>query len=255
MHPIEMPLDPSGQTRVSIYQKLIPGTLNKLPSLHHKPSLINASDNPSESGSQTPLARTYDVQTSFAGQPTFQASTSHSVPLTAPVGPQIGRRISYANPPVIQTQGGLTPLLESVDHAIKDTGMQSLRLGGDISPDDFTRAVAVATASALRHQQNHAHSPARARASTEVEAIAGGHEAPSWSRTTSASVLLACTALYAAIAGAKYNSQRLSVVRHLNFFLQRSSSRSLMSCSRDQALMRNSSVSLFSHLFLTLQNS
>jgi len=78
-----------------------------------------------------------------------------------------------------------------------------------MTTDDFTRAVAVATVSALRHQQqNHSHSPGRVR-STVVEhesAVAsggqghGGHDAPSWSRTTSASVLLGCTALYAVIA-------------------------------------------------------
>ena len=69
-----------------------------------------------------------------------------------------------------------------------------------MTTDDFTRAVAVATVSALRHQQTHAHSPARVRTSGEHEAP-GGHDAPSWSRTTSASVLLACTFLYALIAG------------------------------------------------------
>lgn len=99
-------------------------------------------------------------------------------------------------------QGGLTPLMESVDHAIHDSGIQPLNLPGNITPDDFTRAVAVATVSALRHQQNHAHSPARGRMAPELEGGGhGGHEAPSWSRVTSASVLLACTALYAAIAG------------------------------------------------------
>ena len=80
--------------------------------------------------------------------------------------------------------------------------MQPLQLPGNITPDDFTRAVAVATVSALRHQQQRqATSPARLRAQQELEAGHGGHDAPSWSRTTSASVLLACTALYAAIAG------------------------------------------------------
>lgn len=35
----------------------------------------------------------------------------------------------------------------------------------------------------------------------EEEESHGGHEAPSWTRFTSAGVLLACTVLYAAIAG------------------------------------------------------
>jgi Ca2+:H+ antiporter len=78
----------------------------------------------------------------------------------------------------------------------------------DMTPDEFTRAVAVATVSALRQQQAQAHSPVRMRVSGmtnagESEGGHGGHDAPSWSRFTSASVLLVCTALYAAIAGAK----------------------------------------------------
>ena len=112
----------------------------------------------------------------------------------------MARRISYANPPVINGPG-FTPILESVDHAIKDTGIQPLQLPGNLTTDEFTRAVAVATVSALRHQ-NQARSPARLRTSGgEMDAGHGGHDAPSWSRTTSASVLLACTALYAIIAG------------------------------------------------------
>lgn len=83
-----------------------------------------------------------------------------------------------------------------------------MQLPENLTTDDFTRAVAVATVSALRHQQAYSQSPARARGSAlgandvqEDVGGHGGHDAPSWSRTTSASVLLACTALYAAIAG------------------------------------------------------
>jgi len=90
---------------------------------------------------------------------------------------------------------------------VKNTGMQRMQLPENITTDDFTRAVAVATVSALRHQQAHAHSPARLRGSGlgatdghDDSSDHGGHDAPSWSRTTSASVLLACTALYAVIA-------------------------------------------------------
>ncbi|KAF9816892.1 hypothetical protein IEO21_03766 [Rhodonia placenta] len=151
----------SGQNRLSVYHRLLPG--------------IHAPQNQSQS-----------------------ATSSTQLPASSS-----GRRISYANPPVIQTQG-LTPLMETVDHAIKDTGLQPTSLPANMTTDDFTRAVAVATVSALRHQQHHSRSPARVRISaTELEAAAGGHgghDAPSWSRTTSASVLLACTALYAIIA-------------------------------------------------------
>jgi Ca2+:H+ antiporter len=129
-------------------------------------------------------------------------STSTSVP------PQPGRssvssnrRVSYAS------QTNLQPVLESVDQVVKNTDLQNMQLPEPMTTDDFTRAVAVATVSALRHQQQQAysHSPGRVRSGVEHEGTGagghGGHEAPSWSRTTSASVLLGCTALYAVIAG------------------------------------------------------
>lgn len=197
---MEVSLDNAGN-RISLYQRLIPGTLQRHPNLHRKPSIVtttaseSASTEPSRS--QTPVPRAYEPAiVSSAGQlnPAGQ---------TQPAGPET-RRVSYANPPAVQ-QPGYTPLLESVDHAIKDTGLQPLQLPGTLTPEDFTRAVAVATVSALRHQQRHAHSPGRIRTSGGQEAEGhGGHEGPSWSRTTSASVLLACTALYAAIAGSLF---------------------------------------------------
>lgn len=193
LHPVEVPLPPSAG-RLSLYQKLIPGvsqTANgKGPSLRHKASNLTGESQPT-SRSQTPTPRAPDVQAGTSSQP--QSATA--------VQSGSGRRISYAIPPVAQIQGGITPLLESVDHAIKDPALQPLNLSGELSRDDFTRAVAVATVSALRHQQTHS-SKVRASAITEADDGAnGGHDAPSWSRTTSASVLLACTALYAMIAG------------------------------------------------------
>lgn len=190
-----MPLDGSGN-RISFYQRLIPGTLQKHTSLQHKPSIITTTASTSREGSrsQTPIPRDYEpaVGTSAQGQ-AFSPTQSQT---------QDGRRVSYATQPNAQ-QVGFTPLLESVGSAIKDSGLQPLQLPGNMTPDDFTRAVAVATVSALRHQQRNAHSPGRLRSSgAELDAGAhGGHEGPSWSRTTSASVLLVCTALYAAIAG------------------------------------------------------
>ena len=203
LHPAEVTLDAQNQ-RISLYQRLLPGTFTKL---NRKPSIINTSESRETSRSATPVPRAFDHQTGQSSHVPIPSQTSTSGQqgqyLTAPGVPTSGRRISYANPPSAQAQAALTPLLESVDHAIHDTGIQ---IPGNITPDDFTRAVAVATVSALRHQQNHAQSPARNRLASEVEAASaagghGGHEAPSWSRTTSASVLLACTALYAAIAG------------------------------------------------------
>ncbi|KAH9912622.1 uncharacterized protein BXZ73DRAFT_107352 [Epithele typhae] len=169
--------------RMSLYHKLIPGAHKT--SLHHKPSMMTVEES-SMSRSETPVPRIHE-----------------------PVSPQLAtaspanRHISYVTPPAAHGPN-YTPILESVDHAIKDAGLQPLQLPGNLSPDDFTRAVAVATVSALRHQQNHSQSPARLRSSgAEMDTGGGGHgghDAPSWSRTTSASVLLACTALYAIIA-------------------------------------------------------
>lgn len=86
------------------------------------------------------------------------------------------------------------PILQTVDHTVKATG----QVPGTMTADDLARAVAVATVSALRRQQAHPHAKSRAH---EEAAGGHGHHAPSWSRKTSASVLLACTALYAVIAG------------------------------------------------------
>ena len=191
---MEVPI-PQSAGRFSLYQKLIPGTSQhtggKGPSLRHKASnLTNESVPPSRSQTPTPRALENLAGSSSQSQPTSATQTSGA------------KRISYAIPPVAQIQGGIAPLLESVDHAIKDPALQPLDLSGELSRDDFTRAVAVATVSALRHQQTHT-SKARVSAVTEAEDTGGhgGHDAPSWSRTTSASVLLACTALYAVIAG------------------------------------------------------
>lgn len=176
--------------RVSVYHRLVPNTRSQ-PTLQHKPSTI------ASLRGQVPNQRPSDPQGS---------TTAHQPQSTSSDVPTIGaRRISYAEPPVIQTQE-YDPVLESVDRAMKDPGLRPTHLPESITPDDFTRAVAVATVSALRHQQQtHAQMPQRMRvsgATAEEEAAHGGHDAPSWSRTTSASVLLACTALYAVIAGA-----------------------------------------------------
>lgn len=189
---MEVPI--SSAQRLSFYHKLIPGSANALPgkgpSLRRKASNLT-NDTAPPSRSQTPTPRAPDNQ-----------GMSSSLQSSAIPQPSSGKRISYAIPPVVQIQGGITPLLESVDHAIKDSALQPLNLPGQMSNDDFTRAVAVATVSALRHQQSHPLN-AKVRTSAEVEDSGGhgGHDAPSWSRTTSASVLLACTALYAVIAG------------------------------------------------------
>ncbi|WVN85581.1 calcium/proton exchanger [Cryptococcus depauperatus CBS 7841] len=112
--------------------------------------------------------------------------------------------------------GGYTPYLESIDQASRSTRLSPMRLPSSLTTEDFTRAVAVATVSALRHQgsivdsdKKHRTSPIDGHAGVNTVGIAkdedhgkehGGHEAPSWTRDVSAGVLLACTLLYAIIA-------------------------------------------------------
>ncbi|KAJ7430631.1 hypothetical protein FB451DRAFT_1356965 [Mycena latifolia] len=188
LHPLELPVHT--QRPLSLYHRIVPSGGNRL---QHKASVRSER-------SQTPVSHAH------ASTPSTSTGTHQPTPSIStqpPSSPSMARRVSYAT-------AGFSPVLESVDHAVKGVqqGLQPMSLPETMTTDDFTRAVAVATVSALRHQQQHAapHSPARARASGaagESEAGGGGHgghEAPSWSRTTSASVLLICTALYAGIA-------------------------------------------------------
>lgn len=175
--------------RLPLYHRVVPsGQSTQRTNLNHK---VSTATNLGTSPPQTPLPRD-------SSQPPAQRVSQ----LTQPSSPTMLRRVSYAVP---REPVGFTPVLESVDHAVKTTaGLQPMQLPEAMTADEFTRAVAVATVSALRHQQQHQtpHSPARARGSGAMgDEAAGGHEAPSWSRTVSASVLLICTALYAVIAG------------------------------------------------------
>ncbi|KAF9454819.1 hypothetical protein P691DRAFT_794633 [Macrolepiota fuliginosa MF-IS2] len=187
--------------RLSLYNKAIsgqlPGVLNRKPSVSAGPSPRVESYVPRESsqGSTTSVA-----------QPAQQNQGQLRL---NPPSPTFPRRVSYA---AAAQQPSFGPVYESVDHAVKSTGLGDVQLPGPMTTDDFTRAVAVATVSALRHQQQSiAHSPAKLMRHSGVESEGagaqgahggghGGHDAPSWSRTTSASVLLGCTALYAIIA-------------------------------------------------------
>ncbi|KAH9049900.1 hypothetical protein EDB84DRAFT_1390229 [Lactarius hengduanensis] len=181
-------LHPHDSGRMSLYHKIVPPT-NFIPgvskpgptdTIRHKPSVI-ITDAAAESGSR---------QSACAPPGDHSASASSYSPTAL-------RPTSYPNAPTSPTPGSLVPILESVDHALKDTGLRA----GQLPPDDFTRAVAVATVSALRHQQVHARRVRGGQLGDEEDAAGhGGHDAPSWSRAVSASVLLACTALYAIIA-------------------------------------------------------
>ncbi|KAJ7600436.1 hypothetical protein C8J56DRAFT_8920 [Mycena floridula] len=181
--------------RTSIYQRLLPRNTG----LTHKASTAT-----NLGGTSRP--HTPGVSPAPVVSPGF-APTSAGAIKTSPMP----RRVSYATSPQNTTAAsGFSPVLESVDHGVKTAGlanMQTLQLPdsmtgtvGPMTTDEFTRAVAVATVSALRHQQQHGPR-VRSVAATEADHGGhGGHDAPSWSRTTSASVLLACTALYAVIA-------------------------------------------------------
>lgn len=185
--------------RLSLYNKIIhPGGRDaQLPgTLHRKSS--NANANPANnsnapSRTETPLPPSLSPYPAPVPTPANTLATSSSRPIPTPTAsPSFQRKVSYAQP-------NFLPVLESVDHAVKTTDLRNMQLSQPLTTDDFTRAVAVATVSALRHQQAHGQGAGKTRVA-EHEA-AGGHDAPSWSRTTSASVLLACTFLYAIIAG------------------------------------------------------
>lgn len=131
-----------------------------------------------------------------------------------PASPSV-RRVSHAPLPQASTKGeypaaprpqqsttanaGYTPLIDAVTNTIRDPVIAPIQLPPALTADDFTRAVAVATVSALRHQQHQ--EAMRPRLQEVPDESHGGHDAPSWSRALSASVLLGCTVLYAVIAG------------------------------------------------------
>jgi len=194
MNPIDLSV-PSRQGRMSIYNRLVQsGLTSSLPTyrLNRKSSDITAPT----SRAQSPVPRD-----SASDQRSVPKHISIALP-SQPRSPTTERRNLQAASSLLQT-GLQTPFMESVNHAVKTTA--PMALPENLTTDDFTRAVAVATVSALRHQQAYPHSPARLRGSGvpdghEDGAGGHGHDAPSWSRTTSASVLLGCTALYAIIA-------------------------------------------------------
>ncbi|KAF8500973.1 hypothetical protein F5888DRAFT_1677876 [Russula emetica] len=187
-------LHPHESGRMSLYHKIVPPS-NFIPGVSKpgprdtntsRPKLSFAITDTAIPSSHGAAATSYQSADVAAAEPSVD---------TSPLAPSTLGRTFSANPPMSPAPGSLVPIMESVDHALKDTGLQPAQLPSD----DFTRAVAVATVSALRHQQVQAR---RVRGGVEDEDHDGhaGHDGPSWSRAVSASVLLACTALYAAIA-------------------------------------------------------
>ncbi|CDZ97511.1 Ca2 /H antiporter VCX1 and related proteins [Phaffia rhodozyma] len=151
----------------------------------------------------------------------------------------IGQGLSGSVHSIGSMSGSLTPFVEGIvigsrasgeDKNGSDNtgGIPPMELPSSLASDEvFTRAVTAATVTALRHQQQIVNAAAAAAAANRPRPIShhtgihgsaqgggpggpgtaeesheggGGHEGPSWSRTTSASVLLSCTLLYAIIA-------------------------------------------------------
>lgn len=195
----------SSANRMSLYNKLLPIDL-VLPThqnrqVHRQSS--TATITRSRSGSAL-LQQSRSI-------PQDSSLPTDSTPLAHVPSPSV-RRVSHAPAPVrseshsgFRSQQPSTsaasyiPIVDSVTNAIRDPSLPPIQLPPSLTADDFTRAVAVATVSALRHQQNH--EALRPRGGDAHEAAHGGHDAPSWSRLVSASVLLGCTVLYAIIAG------------------------------------------------------
>ena len=78
---------------------------------------------------------------------------------------------------------GFTPFLETMDQDVKSNQVTPMRLPSTLTTEDFTRAVAVATVSALRHQgsiiRSQAGSGMKARPTGGAEAnhdAGNGHE-------------------------------------------------------------------------------
>ncbi|KZP01352.1 hypothetical protein CALVIDRAFT_559965 [Calocera viscosa TUFC12733] len=189
------PVPPSTGRMFSVYNKLVNQQLSKSPLPTHR----TVSRRPSNA---TTIGSTYGGQQdrSVGQQMPSTVNTPRAGPPNA--SPIASRRVYSTSNGV--PGAGYGPLIDTVNQAVKSTtnyqNHQPLPLPPNLTTDDFTRAVAVATVSALRQQQ--AVSPVRPRTAMGQHEVAaeGGHESPSWSRTVSACVLLACTALYAAIA-------------------------------------------------------
>jgi len=156
---------------------------------------------------------------------TTTGNQGHPTHITLPPqeSPTANRRITYAQPSASTSSlpVGYTPIIEatknvftgSIPHPDAQAQSKDGSDGHDVSvpltTDELSRAVVVAAVSALRHGVVPGSPTARRGAGGLMDSQLmgsgggghGGHDAPSWSRTVSASVLLGCTLLYAIIAG------------------------------------------------------
>ncbi|KAF8318991.1 hypothetical protein DL93DRAFT_2164698 [Clavulina sp. PMI_390] len=199
--------------RLSVWNKLTPADFSLPISAPTRPLQRQQSNNTiTHSRSQSAMRQ----NTGQAGGATPARPASPTIrriapPPTSTTAPKVDTQPTpRAQAPATAT--GYTPILENFSSSLRGdpaAGVQPLTLPPAITADDFTRAVAVATVSALRHQQHQeALRPRGLPTPGVMEGPShdagggghGGHDAPSWSRMVSASVLMACTVLYAVIA-------------------------------------------------------
>lgn len=93
--------------------------------------------------------------------------------------------------------------------ASKHDSLQPLQLPHGMTADEFSRAFEAVAGLRPPQTLNRATSHVRETsgapgAHKEEEGGHGGHDAPNWSRAKSATVLMACTVLYAIVAGASH---------------------------------------------------
>ncbi|CAG7852206.1 Putative cation exchanger C521.04c [Serendipita indica DSM 11827] len=238
-HPLDLNA-PGGTGRMSLYHRLL-HMPSGLPSYRHSESQNRRSGSQArpESVPRRPMSlrrkasaattatttgdSIYGGSLISRGDSTVRLHDPQQPPshITLPPSPTANRRIG----PALPTGAGYTPIIETVSQATKaavdpmvlppptltvsGTSGEPTRL--NLTTDEFTRAVAVATVSALRAdavvgarmraagggEYPHGHSQVSGGGHGGGH---GGHDAPSWSRAVSASVLLACTLLYAIIA-------------------------------------------------------
>ncbi|KAG8886630.1 hypothetical protein FRB97_000050 [Tulasnella sp. 331] len=230
MHPLDLNIGgpggaPTGTGRQSMYNRLVASQLAQaIPQQTHKllrkASVLTAqsirglggddggggSRNPQRGNSAGNDGRNTAAQSPYLGPlPGPSSVTQGGTP-----SPTL-RRVSYAAgrgggahhiQGTMSPTNHIAPLLETVSKSVKDPNAPPLPLPENMTTEDFTRAVAV-TVSALRQRDAGAVHAAGLHSSGHGGDAAGGHgghEAPSWSRITSATVLLGCTALYACIA-------------------------------------------------------
>ncbi|KAG8818200.1 hypothetical protein FRC17_010906 [Serendipita sp. 399] len=228
---------PGGTGRMSLYHKLLQMP-SGLPTYRRSESLVRHPDGLHRKASVTTTNTQASLRaTSYRGQPTSihphvatasgQEHPPSHITLPPPVSPSVNRRSANVLPSGV----GYTPIIEQVKQATKAVvepalpagrgGAGDVHGGGDepsarlnLTADEFSTAMAVAAVNALRTGTAVVDAAAggagRLRGSGHVSGVYdpnhgavgghGGHDAPSWSRATSASVLLTCTLLYAIIA-------------------------------------------------------